>query len=80
LLIDKEKYLVNIDGTETFFSRKEFLLLYFLAGNPGKVFSKDLLLKEVWGKDVFVIDRTVDVHIRKIRERLGKYFYLIKTI
>ncbi|MCZ6702317.1 MAG: winged helix-turn-helix domain-containing protein [Ignavibacteria bacterium] len=80
MLIDKEKYLVNIDGTETFFSRKEFLLLYFLAGNPGKVFSKDLLLKEVWGKNVFVIDRTVDVHIRKIRERLGKYFYLIKTI
>ncbi len=80
LLIDKEKYLVNIDGAETFFPRKEFILLYFLAGNPGKVFSRDVLLKEVWGKGVFVVDRTVDVHIRKIRERLGKHFYLIETI
>ena len=80
LLIDKEKYLVNIDGTETFFPRKEFILLYFLAGNPGKVFSRDVLLKEVWGEGVFVVDRTVDVHIRKIRERLGKHFYLIETI
>lgn len=80
LLIDKEKYLVNIDGAETFFPRKEFVLLYFLAGNPGKVFSRDVLLKEVWGEGVFVVDRTVDVHIRKIRERLGKHFYLIETI
>ena len=80
LLIDKEKYLVNIDGAETFFPRKEFILLYSLAGNPGKVFSRDVLLKEVWGKGVFVVDRTVDVHIRKIRERLGKHFYLIETI
>lgn len=64
LLIDKEKYLVNIDGAETFFPRKEFILLYFLAGNSGKVFSRDVLLKEVWGKGVFVVDRTVDVHIR----------------
>lgn len=80
LLIDKVKYLVNIDGTETFFPRKEFILLYFLAGNPGKVFSRDVLLKEVWGKGIFVVDRTVDVHIRKIRERLGKHFYLIETI
>ena len=80
LLIDKEKYLVNIDGAETFFPRKEFILLYFLAGNPGKVFSRDVLLKEVWGEGVFVVDRTVDVHIRKIRERLGKHFYLIETI
>jgi len=80
LLIDKEKYLVNIDGAETFFPRKEFILLYFLAGNSGKVFSRDVLLKEVWGKGVFVVDRTVDVHIRKIRERLGKHFYLIETI
>ena len=80
LLIDKEKYLVNIDGAETFFPRKEFILLYSLAGNPGKVFSRDVLLKEVWGEGVFVVDRTVDVHIRKIRERLGKHFYLIETI
>lgn len=80
LLIDKEKYLVNIDGAETFFPRKEFVLLYSLAGNPGKVFSRDVLLKEVWGEGVFVVDRTVDVHIRKIRERLGKHFYLIETI
>ena len=80
LLINKEKYLVNIDGAETFFPRKEFILLYFLAGNLGKVCSRYVLLKEVWGKGVFVVDRTVDVHIRKIRERLGKHFYLIETI
>jgi len=80
LLIDKEKFIVNIDNLETIFPRKEFSLLFFLANNPGRVFSRDELLKEVWGKDVYVVDRTVDVHIRKIREKLGKHAYLIDTI
>ena len=80
LFIDKEKYVVNVDKTETVFPRKEFSLLFFLANYPGKVFSREELLKEVWGDNVFVVDRTVDVHIRKIREKLGKYAYLIETI
>ncbi len=80
LVIDKEKYVVNIDNVETIFPRKEFNLLFFLANNPDRVFSRDILLKEVWGDDVYVVDRTVDVHIRKIREKLGKHAYLIDTI
>ena len=80
LVIDKEKYVVNIDNVETILPRKEFNLLFFLANNPDRVFSRDILLKEVWGDDVYVVDRTVDVHIRKIREKLGKHAYLIETI
>ena len=80
LVIDKEKYVVNIDNVETILPRKEFNLLFFLANNPDKVFSRDILLKEVWGDDVYVVDRTVDVHIRKIREKLDKHAYLIDTI
>lgn len=80
LLIDKEKYIVNIDNVETIFPRKEFTLLFFLANNPDKVFNRDELLKEVWGDGVFVVDRTIDVHIRKIREKLGKHSNLIETI
>jgi two-component system alkaline phosphatase synthesis response regulator PhoP len=80
LVIDQEKYVVNIDNVETILPRKEFDLLFFLANNPDRVFSRDVLLKEVWGDDVYVVDRTVDVHIRKIREKLGKHAYLIDTI
>ncbi len=80
LVIDREKYVVNIDNVETILPRKEFNLLFFLANNPDRVFSRDELLKEVWGDDVYVVDRTVDVHIRKIREKLGKHAYLIDTI
>jgi two-component system alkaline phosphatase synthesis response regulator PhoP len=80
IIIDKEKYLVSIDGQETIFPRKEFSLLFFLAQNPGRVFSREELLKEVWGDGVYVVDRTVDVHIRKIREKLGNYAYMLETI
>ena len=80
LEIDRERYVVYIDGNETVFPRKEFELLYFLANNPGKVFSRDNLLRTVWGPDVYVVDRTVDVHIRKIREKLDKFSELIETI
>ena len=80
LFIDKEKYIVNIDKVETIFPRKEFNLLFFLANNPNRVFSREELLKEVWGDNIYVVDRTVDVHIRKIREKLGKHAYLIDTI
>ena len=80
LFIDKEKYIVNVDNKETIFPRKEFSLLFFLANYPGKVFSREELLKEVWGDNIYVVDRTVDVHIRKIREKLGKHANLIETI
>lgn len=80
LLIDKLKFVVQVDNAEIIFPRKEFELLFFLAGNPGRVYSRGDLLERVWGKDVFVVDRTVDVHIRKIREKLGEYANLIETI
>jgi two-component system alkaline phosphatase synthesis response regulator PhoP len=78
--INKEKYEVFIDGEKKIFPRKEFEVLYFLVNNPGRVFGREVLLKEVWGSDVFVVDRTVDVHIRKIREKLANHFDLIETV
>lgn len=80
LRIDREKYIVYIDGNETVFPRKEFEVLYYLANNSGRVISRDKLLKEIWGTDVFVVDRTVDVHIRKIREKLNNHSDLIETV
>lgn len=80
LKIDKRQYIVTIDGEQVIFPRKEFELLFFLASNPGRVFNRDALLKGVWGTDVFVVDRTVDVHIRKIREKLDVHADLIETI
>jgi two-component system, OmpR family, alkaline phosphatase synthesis response regulator PhoP len=58
--------------------RKEFELLYFLVNNEGKVFSRDELLQKVWGVDVYVVERTVDVHIRKLREKINENY--IKTL
>lgn len=80
LLIDKDKYEITVNGKLKVFPRKEFEVLYYLAGNPGRVFSREVLLKEVWGPDVYVVDRTVDVHIRKIREKLDEYANLIETV
>ncbi|MCW9095141.1 MAG: response regulator transcription factor [Ignavibacteriaceae bacterium] len=80
LVIDVEKFVVKIEGRQKFFPRKEFQLLYFFANNPGKVVNRETLLKEIWGNDVYVIDRTIDVHIRKIREKLGKHSELIETV
>jgi two-component system, OmpR family, alkaline phosphatase synthesis response regulator PhoP len=78
--INKEKYEVFIEGEKKVFPRKEFEVLYFLVSNPGRVFGREILLKEIWGADVYVVDRTVDVHIRKIREKLGKHADLIETV
>lgn len=78
--IDKKQYLVTIDGETKVFPRKEFEVLFYLAKNPGRVFSRENLLKDVWGTDVFVVDRTVDVHIRKIREKLDHHSDLIETV
>ena len=80
LVIDRQTYTVQIDGEERIFPRKEFEVLFFLANNPGRVFSRENLLKDIWGADVFVVDRTVDVHVRKIREKLEKYSDLIETV
>lgn len=85
LEIDRDRYLVyrfTPEGRETLrLPRKEFELLYFLAAHPGKVFSRQELLDEIWGRDVYVVDRTVDVHVRKIREKLGSaYIETVKGI
>lgn len=74
LLIDKSSYSVTLNGTPLVLPKKEFELLLFLAQNPNKVFSRDELLLNIWGSDVYVLSRTVDVHIRKIREKIGEGF------
>jgi len=82
LTVDRDRYLVfqetDDEEKEMRLPRKEFELLYFLASHPGKVFSRQEILDEVWGQDVYVVDRTVDVHIRKIREKIGSHF--IETV
>ena len=80
LTIDPDKFIVILNGKKKIFPRKEFKLLYFLVSNPGTVHSREDLLKQVWGSDVYVVDRTVDVHIRKIREKLGTHSDLIETV
>ena len=76
--IDKEKYAVYKGGVEITFPKKEFKLLVLLASKPGKVFTREYILEQVWGDEVVVGDRTIDVHIRKLREKLGDNY--IKTI
>lgn len=71
ITIDRERYLITIDGNEIQLARKEFELLSMLAARPGKVFTRDEILKRVWDDDVVVGERTIDVHIRKIREKTG---------
>lgn len=78
LEIDREKYTVTYNGIELTFPRKEFELLSLLISKPGKVFTRDEIMSKVWGDDIIVGDRTIDVHIRKIREKLGDES--IKTI
>jgi two-component system alkaline phosphatase synthesis response regulator PhoP len=71
LEINRSNYTVRLGKKEIFFPKKEFEILALLASNRGKVFSREMLLNTIWGTEVVVIDRTVDVHIRKIREKLG---------
>lgn len=80
LEINRTTFTVRIGKREVFFPRKEFEVLALLAGNPGKVYSREMLLNAIWGSDVIVIDRTVDVHIRKVREKLGDDADAIETI
>ena len=69
--IDPMKYLVTINDSTVVLAKKEFELLYMLASSPGRVFLRNEILNHVWGSDVIVGDRTIDVHIRKIRQKLG---------
>ncbi len=76
--IDREKYLIKKDNQSINLPKKEFELISLLASRPGKVFTREDILKNVWGDDVVVGDRTIDVHIRKLREKLGDAY--IRTI
>jgi two-component system, OmpR family, alkaline phosphatase synthesis response regulator PhoP len=80
LEIHLSNYVVKIRSHEVHFPKKEFEVLVFLVRHPERVVSRETLLNHVWGHDVFVVDRTVDVHVRKIREKLGSYAYLIETV
>jgi len=71
LVIDREKYIIRYQGKEIILARKEFELLALLASKPGKVFLRNDILNQVWGTEVIVGDRTIDVHIRKIRQKLN---------
>lgn len=71
ITIDPVKFMVIIDGTDVVLAKKEFELLYLLAAKPGRVFLRNEILSQVWGNDVIVGDRTIDVHIRKIRQKMG---------
>jgi len=73
-------YVVKIRSQEVHFPKKEFEVLVFLVRHPDRVVTRETLLNQVWGHDVYVVDRTVDVHIRKIREKLGTYAHLIETV
>ena len=77
-MIDREKYLIVKDNRQYNLPKKEFELIALLASKPGKVFTREDILKSVWGDDVVVGDRTIDVHIRKLREKLGDNY--IRTI
>ncbi len=78
LEIDKERYVVKKAGEEYHLPRKEFELLFYLASKRGKVRDRQTLLNKVWGDNIYVVDRTVDVHVRKIREKLGDHY--IETV
>jgi two-component system, OmpR family, alkaline phosphatase synthesis response regulator PhoP len=81
LIIDRTSYTLKIDTREITLPKKEFELLYFLAQNPNKVFNRDELLQNIWGTDVYVLARTVDVHIRKVREKIGEeYITTVKGV
>ncbi|REA60354.1 DNA-binding response regulator [Dyadobacter luteus] len=79
LSINRKNYTVTQQGGKsTVLPKKEFELLFFLAQTPNKVFNRDELLQKIWGADIYVLERTVDVHIRKLREKLGDQY--IKTL
>jgi two-component system alkaline phosphatase synthesis response regulator PhoP len=81
LVIDRTSYTIKLGQQEINLPKKEFELLYFLAQHPNKVFSREDLLQNIWGSDVYVLARTVDVHIRKVREKIGEdYITTVKGV
>lgn len=81
IVIDRERYVVVKNGTEIQLPRKEFELMSLLVSKPGRVFQREEILSKVWGNETIVGDRTIDVHIRKLREKIGDdYFKTIKGI
>ena len=81
LIIDKDEYKVKVSGQSFSLPKKEFELLYLLASKPEKVFKREKIMQFIWGSDVVVGDRTIDVHMRKLREKIGeKYFKTIKGV
>lgn len=81
LIINRDEYKVVNDGQELILPRKEFELLWLLASKPGKVFQREEILEQVWGNEVIVGGRTIDVHIRKLREKIGdECFKTIKGV
>lgn len=81
LIIDKEQYEVTQNGNTLSLPRKEFELLFLLASKPDKVVKREKIMEIVWGSEVVVGDRTIDVHIRKLREKIGdKYFKTVKGV
>jgi two-component system alkaline phosphatase synthesis response regulator PhoP len=74
LVIDREAYLVFQNGEKVVLAKKEFELLYLLASKPGKVYTRESILKNIWEDSVVVTNRTIDVHIRKLREKLGENY------
>lgn len=81
LKIDKLSYTVFKNNVQLALPKKEFEILFFLASNPEKVFDREKILSKVWGSDVYVVSRTVDVHIRKLREKIGEnYIQTIKGV
>lgn len=80
LEIDTISHIVKIDDEDVFFPKKEFQLLHFLLSNKGKVLSREILLNQIWGENIYVVDRTIDVHVAKVREKLGEYADYIETI
>jgi two-component system alkaline phosphatase synthesis response regulator PhoP len=81
LKIDREKFLIEISGKQIILPKKEFELLELLASRPGKVFNREQILSIVWGNETIVGERTIDVHIRKLREKLGdEYIRTIKGV
>lgn len=78
IVIDRERYMISVDTVEMVLPRKEFELLSLLASKPGKVFTREEIYSSVWGEQVIVGDRTIDVHIRKLREKIGELH--IKTL
>lgn len=80
-VVDKERHLIIVDGIEIQLPRKEFTLLSLLHSKPGIVFDRSQILSEVWGDEIIVGDRTIDVHIRKLREKIGaEYIQTIKGV